>query len=441
MNNNNNNSDNNNNDIINCESNIDYRKIGNNLELFIFSEYSPGSCFWLPNGTIIYNRLQEFMKLEQKIRGFKEIRSPIIAKSDLWKISGHWDKYKENMFVFDCNGDKDDKDDKDDNDTSDNNDNNATDQEADKYKYALSAMNCPKHCIMFKHMNVTYKDLPLRLADMGCLHRNELKGTLTGLTRVRQFCQDDAHIFCSNNQIEEEILNCMDFLDYVYNIFGLKYEIGLSTRPVESIGTDEIWNNAETALKSALTKYKYSINDKDGAFYGPKIDIKLTDSYGRKHQCGTIQLDFNLPERFDLSFVNKDEKLLQPIMIHRAIYGSFERFIAIILEHYQGKLPLWLSPRQIIIIPVTKYQTEYVLKLKKQFEENNIVCDIDVSGKTLSKKIFNAQTKQYNYALVIGKNEVENNMVNVRTRDSNDTKLLPFNYFLQSVNDEIKNKK
>lgn len=388
---------------------MDHRQIGQELELFTFSEHSPGSCFWLPNGTIVYNRLQKWMKEEQLKRGYKEIKTPIIAKNDLWKISGHWDKYKENMFVFSTN-DKNNED-----------------------EYALSAMNCPKSCIVFKCLHNMSNELPLRLSDYGCLHRNELSNTLTGLTRVRQFHQDDAHIFCNEEHLKDEMKGCLEFLDNIYSVFGLIYELNLSTRPNNSMGGDALWDHAEETLKEILKDYTYDIDEKGGAFYGPKIDIKLTDSLGRKQQCGTIQLDFNLPSAFDLKC---------PIMIHRAIYGSFERFIAILLEHYQGKLPLWLSPRQVLLVPLSKQQMDYTLKVKEGLNNviKNITCDIDNSGKMLAKKILKGQLKYYNYIVVIGKNEENDGAVNVRKRDhtASDYMILP--NFISMIKTEIKNK-
>lgn len=392
---------------------MDHRQIGQDLQLFMFSEYSPGSCFWLPNGTIVYNRLQEWMRKEQSQRGYKEIKTPVIAKDELWKISGHWDKYKENMFVFPTNKDND-KDD-------------------DKNEYALSAMGCPKACIVYKALSGTSNDLPLRLSDYGCLHRNELSNTLTGLTRVRQFCQDDAHIFCNEEHLKDEMKGCLEFLEHIYGVFGLSYELNLSTRPDNSMGSDELWEHAENTLKDILSEFKYEIDEKGGAFYGPKIDIKLTDSLGRKQQCGTIQLDFNLPLAFELNC---------SIMIHRAIYGSFERFIAILLEHYQGKLPLWLSPRQVLLIPLSKQQMSYAVTVKEGLNNvcTNITCDIDNSGKTLAKKILKGQLGHYNYIVVIGKNEANAGAVNVRKRDQTNSDYMMLTSFILMIKNEIKNK-
>ena len=285
------------------ENIVDHRKIGLDHELFFFDETSPGSAFWLPNGTKIFNKLRDFIRNEYVKRGFQEVMSPVIAKKELWQISGHWDKYKENMFCFDC----------------------------DNTEYAIAGMNCPKHCIMFKYRSRSYRELPLRFADFGVLHRNELSNTLTGLTRVRSFKQDDAHIFCTQLQIKSEIQEAIEFLTYVYSKFGFQFEVQFSTRPEKFIGEIEIWNKAENELIELLneSKLKWTLSEGNGAFYGPKIDFHLTDSLGRKHQCATIQLDFQLPskDRFNLKYTDENGELKTPVIIHRAIYGSFERLL------------------------------------------------------------------------------------------------------------------
>lgn len=371
----------------------DHRKIGQDLKLFFFNDKSPGSCFFLPHGQRIYNKLRSYMCDEYMKRGFEEVSTPNIYSKELWEVSGHWEKYQDNIYHFG----KDDE------------------------VYGLKPMNCPGHCIMFQHSSKSYKELPIRYADFSVLHRNEMRGALTGLTRVRKFCQDDAHIFCRHDQIVEEVTNCLAFLENVYTKFGFEFEIGLSTRPDMYIGSLEVWLSAENHLKQILDSYHrpYFVKEKDGAFYGPKIDIQLKDSLGRYHQCATIQLDFNLPSRFNLEYTNKDGNKEQPIMIHRAIYGSFERFIAILLETSAGRLPFWLSPRQIMIISVHKSEeiTTYCEDLYNTLLAEKYFVDIDKTDNKLDKKILEAQMLQYNYIIVVGKKEIENNTLNVRNRD------------------------
>lgn len=293
----------------------------------------------------------------------------------------------------------------------------------DEFEYGMKAMNCPCHCILFKHKTHSYKELPLRYADFGTLHRNELSNTVTSLTRNYAFCQDDAHIFCTPEQIKSEIANALQFLTSIYNKFGFVFSIGLLTKPEQHIGDDDQWAHAEKILEETLTEceFKYNINDKDGAFYGPKIDIKLTDSLNRQHQCATIQLDFQLPspEHFNLKYIDANNKEQTPIMIHRAIYGSFERFIAILCEHYKGKWPLWLSPFQVKILTINSECSEYATKIKNQLMVNKYHVKIDDSDLTITKKVKIAQKEQYNYILVVGKKEVETNKLSVRHRGGN----------------------
>jgi len=299
--------------------------------------------------------------------------------------------------------------------TLDNNeilDNNVTIFDNDIH-FSLKPMNCPGHCLLYKHMNVSYKDLPIRLADFGVLHRNEFSGALTGLTRVRRFQQDDAHIFCTLEQVETEIENYLHFLETVYNHFNFKFEVELSTRPDKYIGNLDNWNKAEQILESKIKKIsKWKINKGDGAFYGPKIDVKIKDSLKRKHQCGTIQLDFNLPERFQLKYSNDNEGLDTPVLIHRAIFGSIERFMAILLEHTNGRLPFWLSPSQISIIPISNIYLDYANQIKEKFNNYDVV--VDNSKETLNKKIRNSQKQCFNYIFVVGEKEMETNTINIR---------------------------
>uniref|UniRef100_A0A8C5AJB2 threonine--tRNA ligase n=1 Tax=Gadus morhua TaxID=8049 RepID=A0A8C5AJB2_GADMO len=371
--------------------NRDHRKLGREQDLFFFHDLSPGSCFFLPKGAFIYNTLVQFIRSEYKKRGFQEVVTPNIYNSKLWQTSGHWQHYSENMFSF----------------------------EVEKETYALKPMNCPGHCLMFDHRPRSWRELPLRLADFGVLHRNELSGALTGLTRVRRFQQDDAHIFCTMDQIEEEIKGCLDFLRTVYQVFGFTFKLKLSTRPEKFLGEPEVWDKAEKQLENSLIEFgeKWILNPGDGAFYGPKIDIEIKDAIGRYHQCATIQLDFQLPIRFNLSVHGVAVK--RPVIIHRAILGSVERMIAILTENYGGKWPLWLSPRQVMVVPVGPTCEEYAQKVQKEFHAAGLMTDVDVDpGCTLNKKIRNAQLAQYNFILVVGEKERTSDTVNVRTRDN-----------------------
>lgn len=372
----------------------DHRKLGRDHELFFFHELSPGSCFFLPKGAHIYNTLINFLKEEYRRRGFQEVVSPNIYSTKLWETSGHWQHYSENMFSF----------------------------EVEKEKYALKPMNCPGHCVMFDHRPRSWRELPLRMADFGVLHRNELSGTLTGLTRVRRFQQDDAHIFCRPDQIGEEIKGCLDFLRFVYGRFGFSFKLYLSTRPDKYMGKLELWDSAEAELEKSLNEFglPWVLNPGDGAFYGPKIDIQIQDALRRYHQCATIQLDFQLPERFNLNYVSGegDEKK-RPVIIHRAILGSVERMIAILTENFGGKWPFWLSPSQAIVIPVSPKYEEYANKVKEIVWNAGYMTDVDLDhGTTLNKKIRNAQLAQYNFIFVVGEKEETSKTVNVRTRDN-----------------------
>ncbi|SCU92527.1 LAMI_0E10880g1_1 [Lachancea mirantina] len=373
----------------------DHRKIGREQELFYFNEVSPGSCFWLPHGTRIYNTLVDLVRSEYRRRGYDEVITPNMFNSKLWEISGHLSNYQENMFTFDV----------------------------EKEKFGLKPMNCPGHCIMFKSRERSYRELPWRVADFGVIHRNEFSGALSGLTRVRRFQQDDAHIFCTQDQIEQEIENIFDFLKFVYGIFGFEFKMELSTRPEKYVGEIETWNNAEAKLEGALKKWggNWELNPGDGAFYGPKIDIMISDALKRWHQCATIQLDFQLPQRFELEFKAKEnqegENYERPVMIHRAILGSVERMTAILTEHFAGKWPFWLSPRQVLVVPVgVKYQ-EYAKEVKDQLSEKGFYADVDLTGNTLQKKVRNGQMLKYNFIFIVGEQEMNEKSVNIRNRD------------------------
>ncbi|KAJ3648608.1 hypothetical protein Zmor_020401 [Zophobas morio] len=371
----------------------DHRKIGKEQELFFFHELSPGSCFFQPRGAHIYNTLVEFIRKEYRKRGFQEVVSPNIYNAKLWQVSGHWAHYADNMFSFDV----------------------------EKDKFALKPMNCPGHCLIFDNRTRSWRELPLRLADFGVLHRNELSGALTGLTRVRRFQQDDAHIFCALEHIKDEIKGALEFLNHVYGVFGFTFNMVLSTRPEKYLGDIEMWNEAEKALSDGLDAFgaPWTLNPGDGAFYGPKIDITVMDALKRSHQCGTIQLDFQLPIRFNLSFVSESGEKKRPVIIHRAILGSVERMIAILTESCGGKWPFWLSPRQAMVIPVGPTYDEYAQHVQKKLHEAGFMAEVDTdAGDTMNKKIRNAQLAQFNFILVVGEKERSSNTVNVRTRDN-----------------------
>lgn len=372
----------------------DHRKIGREQDLFFFHESSPGSCFFQPKGAHIYNTLIDFLKTEYRKRGYEEVITPNIFKTALWKTSGHWDHYAENMFSF----------------------------KTERGTFSLKPMNCPGHCLIFAENIRSYRDLPMRLADFGVLHRNEFSSALTGLTRVRRFQQDDAHIFCTTAQIQDEIDGCLDFLSFAYKTFGFTYDLELSTRPNEFIGDTETWNHAEAALETSLNKFgsPWKVNHGDGAFYGPKIDIKISDALKRVHQCATIQLDFQLPERFKLTYNSGDDKNeTRPVIIHRAIFGSIERLIAILAESCGGKWPFWLSPRQAVVIPIHEKFNDYASKVQKELRDANFMVesDLDIHIK-LNKKIRRAQLAQFNFILCVGEKEIDSNSVTVRTRNN-----------------------
>lgn len=369
----------------------DHRKIGKEQELFFFHELSPGSCFFQPKGAHIYNTLIEFIKKEYKKRGFQEVVSPNIYNSKLWQKSGHWEHYSENMFCF----------------------------EVEKEKFALKPMNCPGHCLIFDHRPRSWRELPLRMADFGVLHRNELSGALSGLTRVRRFQQDDAHIFCTPEQIKAEIKGALDFLSYTYGVFGFSFQLNLATRPENFLGDVEVWNDAEQQLRESLQGHDWTLNPGDGAFYGPKIDITIMDALRRQHQCATIQLDFQLPIRFDLTYISESGERKRPVIIHRAILGSVERMIAILTESFGGKWPFWLSPRQAIVVPVDPVFEEYAKEVRDRIHAAGFQCEVDLDhSNTLNKKIRNAQLAQHNYILVVGEREKSSGTVNIRTRDN-----------------------
>ena len=371
----------------------DHRTIGLNQELFFFHQLSPGSCFFQKYGARIYNSLVGYIKEKYWEYEYDEVITPNIYNFDLWKTSGHAAHYKENMFAF----------------------------QVEKEEFGLKPMNCPGHCVMFAHRHRSFRELPMRVADFGVLHRNEFSGALSGLTRVRRFQQDDAHIFCREDQMEQELLGFLRFLDDVYTVFGLEYEMKLSTRPEGYLGELEVWDKAEAALTAALNRSgrDWKLNPGDGAFYGPKIDITVFDAIKRRFQCATVQLDFQLPIRFDLSYVDENNEPTRPIIIHRAILGSVERMFGILTEHFAGKWPFWLSPKQVMIVPISDSASgEYCMEVKRMLRKEGFHVEVDNSDRKMQKKVREAQLEQFNYILVCGESEKVNRTVNVRTRDN-----------------------
>ncbi len=394
----------------------DHRKLMKELDLIMLHEYSPGSPFFLEKGTVIYNELINLVKEEYAKRNYNEVITPQIFNKKLWEMSGHWQHYQEDMFTLKVEG-----------------------QDS-----GIKPMNCPSHCLIYKRSTKSYKDLPLRIADFGVLHRNELSGTLSGLTRVRKFSQDDAHIFCTLEQVEKEIIDVLNFIHYLWeDVFGIKLEYYLSTKPEKALGDVKIWDEAEEILHKALQKTEtpYKLKEGDGAFYGPKIDIDLEDALGRKWQCPTIQLDFNLPERFDLTYEGRDGKKYRPVMIHRAVFGSLERFIGILIEHYAGKFPLWLSPVQVKILTIADRHNDAANHLLNVLKEQGVRAETNFKQDTMNKKIREAQLEKVNYIVVIGDKEADNGTVNVRTRDGDVLGELKISDFVDKLKKEIKDKK
>lgn len=392
----------------------DHRKIGKELNLFSIQEEGPGFPFFHPKGMILRNELENFWRNVQLKKGYGEIKTPIILNEELWHKSGHWDHYQDNMYFT----------------------------KIDDGNYAIKPMNCPGSILVYKTQMHSYRDFPLKLSEFGQVHRHELSGALHGLFRVRTFTQDDAHIFMLPSQIEDEVLKLIDLADDLYKTFGFKYEVELSTRPEDSMGTDEQWDIAIESLRGALDKkgIEYTINEGDGAFYGPKIDFHLEDAIGRTWQCGTIQLDFQMPERFDLTYINEKGEKDVPVMVHRALLGSVERFMGILIEHFAGRFPLWLSPVQVEIIPVSEKFMDYAQELYNVLYNKNIRVELDKRDEKLGYKIREAQLQKINYMVVIGEKEVENNCVTVRKRDGSDLGQMSIEDFSNMLREEIDNK-
>jgi len=368
----------------------DHRKLGKDLGLFMFHQWAPGATFWLDKGTTLYNLLANYMREVLFPAGYVEVKTPLVFNKVLWETSGHWQHYRQNMFLVEAEGEQ----------------------------MGMKAMNCPAHMLIFGSEVRSYRDLPVRLHEQTPLHRNELAGVLSGLTRVRQFAQDDAHCFVTQEQIGEEVQRLLGLVQRVYSDFGLTYEAKLSTRPPDFLGEASTWDSAETQLKAALdgAKQAYTINEGDGAFYGPKIDFDVTDAIGRKWQCATIQLDYQMPERFGLKYIGADNAEHLPIVIHRAIFGSFERFIAILIEHYAGAFPLWLAPVQAVILPIADRHLEYAAGVRAQLQAAGLRIDLDDRQEKIGYKIREAQLQKIPYMLVVGDREAADGTVSVRER-------------------------
>ncbi|MCQ6358685.1 threonine--tRNA ligase [Bacillus cereus] len=393
-----------------------HRKLGSELELFMFSEEAPGMPFYLPKGQIIRNELEAFLRKIQNEYNYQEVRTPFMMNQELWEKSGHWGHYKDNMYF----------------------------SEVDNKSFALKPMNCPGHMLMFKNKLHSYRELPIRMCEFGQVHRHEFSGALNGLLRVRTFCQDDAHLFVTPGQIEDEIKSVMAQIDYVYKTFGFEYEVELSTRPEDSMGDDKLWEQAEAALANVLQSlnYKYRLNEGDGAFYGPKIDFHIKDALNRSHQCGTIQLDFQMPEKFDLNYIDENNEKRRPVVIHRAVLGSLDRFLAILIEHFGGAFPAWVAPVQVKVIPVSNaVHEQYANRIADKLAQAGIRVERDIRDEKLGYKIREAQMQKVPYVLVIGDKEMESKAVNVRKYGEEKSEVVELNAFVGSMKEEIKNRK
>lgn len=390
----------------------DHKKIGRELELFMMNEYAPGMPFWLPNGMIVRNELENLWYKEHTKENYKFIKTPIMMNQELWEVSGHWANYKDNMYVSDV----------------------------DDRTFAIKPMNCPGSLLVYKNFLHSYKDFPLRMGELGLVHRHEASGALNGLFRVRSFTQDDAHIFMREDQIESEVIELIAFIDRMYSMFGLTYNIELSTRPEKYIGEIEVWDRAEAALATAChhAGREYKLNPGDGAFYGPKLDFHIKDSLGRVWQCGTIQLDMNLPERFDLTYIEKDGTKKRPVMLHRVIYGSVERFIGILIEHFAGNFPTWLAPQQVVVVPVHhEYHTDYANEVTAILENAGYRVTCDARNEKLGYRIREAQMKKIPIQLVLGDGEVESKSVTIRRFGSKDSQNVTLDEFLDLLKAEV----
>ncbi|MDY7432559.1 threonine--tRNA ligase [Bacillus sp. V26] len=392
----------------------DHRKLGKQLELFMFSEEAPGMPFYLPKGQIVRNELERFSRELQTNAGYAEVRTPFMMNQRLWEQSGHWDHYRDNMYF----------------------------SEVDHTAFAMKPMNCPGHMLIFKNSLYSYRDLPIRMAEFGQVHRHEYSGALNGMLRVRTFCQDDAHIFVREDQIESEIKEAIRLIDEVYRTFGFEYTVELSTRPEDSSGEDSVWEMSENALKHVLVDLglPYEVNAGDGAFYGAKIDFHIKDALKRSHQCATIQLDFQMPEKFDLIYINEHNEKVRPVVIHRAVYGSIDRFFGILIEHFGGAFPVWLAPVQVQIIPVSHVHMDYCEKVQSELKRLGIRANIDERNEKLGYKIRESQMQKIPYMLVLGDQEVSEKAVNVREFGHQKSEQVPFQVFKENIVKQVKNR-
>ena len=392
----------------------DHRKLGAELELYTLMDEGPGFPFFLPNGVILRNELESFWRKEHVKNGYCEIRTPIMLNEELWHRSGHWDHYKDNMYF----------------------------SQIDEKTYALKPMNCPGSILVYKMRPRSYRELPLRLSEMGIVHRHENSGNLHGLMRVRCFTQDDAHIYVAQDQIRDELTRVIKLIDNIYQIFGFKYNIELSTRPKDSMGTDEQWAAATNGLKEALTlnNLEYEINEGDGAFYGPKIDFHLHDSIGRVWQCGTIQLDFLMPERFELEYVKPDGTKGVPVMIHRVVFGSVERFIGILTEHFAANFPTWLAPTQVAVLPISEKHIAYAEQIKSKLTLAGIRAKVDTSNEKFGKKLRNSIQNKIPYSIIVGDSELNEQKITVRARKTEKQQSMSLEEFIAKLEEEIKSK-
>ncbi|MCK1987934.1 threonine--tRNA ligase [Lysinibacillus fusiformis] len=391
-----------------------HRKLGKELSLFMFSEEAPGMPFYLANGQILRNELESYLRNLQAKYDYREVRTPLMMNQRLWEQSGHWDHYKDNMYFT----------------------------QVDDQSFALKPMNCPGHMLIFKNNLHSYRDLPIRMAEFGQVHRHEFSGALNGLLRVRSFCQDDAHIFATPQQIEDEIALALKIIDEVYNVFGFQYSVELSTRPDDYMGELSLWDQAEEALKNVLKNLgiDYTINEGDGAFYGPKIDIHIKDAIQRSHQCATVQLDFQLPEKFDLTYINEHNEKVRPVVIHRAVFGSIDRFLGILIEHFGGAFPIWLAPQQVQVIAVADAHQDYAKQVVKALQHEQIRVQIDNRQEKLGKKIREAQLHKIPYILVIGDREATNQNVSVRRHGQQATVEYSVPQLIEEMTEAIKQK-
>jgi threonyl-tRNA synthetase len=389
----------------------DHRKLGRELGLFMMSDISPGMPYWQPPGAVVWNELTDLWRTENARRGYREVRTPILYDVELWKQSGHWDKYRDHMYFT----------------------------EVEKREMGLKPMNCPAHIQLYKDERRSYRDLPIRYAEQGLVHRHEPSGTLHGLLRVRSITQDDGHIFCTEAQIEQEVIGCLDFGFFLYDVFGFEPRLELSTRPEQRIGSDDMWDRAEAALESALRTrgLEYELNEGDGAFYGPKIDLHMTDSIGRSWQLGTVQLDYSMPERFELGYTAADNEEHRPVMIHRALLGSFERFIGILIEHYAGELPLWLAPVQALVLPIADRHLDYARSVVDELRESGIRAEVDERTESVGKKIREAELKKVPVMLVVGDNEQETHKVALRRHREGDQGVFEVTKVIEDLGVEI----